>query len=95
MKKTKYAVYAEYPADFFFRDMHDLKNRPEVVINRELKKAKFPYIGGSGCGFGLRDFDVYGLKNMQDVYAVKRIIRKVFKNRNIKGYKLTHHDYID
>lgn len=86
----EYIVSVEYPAHYFMSDVWDFDNRPEGVIDRELSKAKLPEIGGSGCGFGVRDFSIYGLKNMDAVYTAKRIIRKVFKNRNIKGYKTQH-----
>jgi len=88
--KTEFTVSVEYPAEHFFTDMRDFDNRPEGVIDRELDKAKLPEIGGSGCGFGVRDFSIYGLKSMDAVYAAKRIIRKVFKNRNISGYSTSH-----
>ena len=88
--KIRYRVDVMYPGEYFLRDMEDFENRPEAVIDQMLKKARLPEIGGSGYGFNTRDFSVTDLKSMKAVYKAKKIVRRVFKNRNIKGYETTH-----
>lgn len=88
-KKIRYRVDVAYPGNLFLRNMHDFENRPEAVIDKMLKQARLPQISGSGFG-GHRDFNIIDLKSMKAVYKTKKIIRHVFKNRNIRGYYTEH-----